>query len=231
MKKIIILIVIVLLAQISYSQININSSGNVGIKKSASSTYDLDIDGTIAINGGHSWASLIFDDSKTSGGNNLVTIRPSNAWYASLGTETYYFGYSYVKQMSSESCFTETLRSNSFINNYGYTFSDERIKTNIKGIETPLDFLLKLEGKQYDMTPINQGLGKDKERKEKKGEYGFIAQDFMKILPELVVQDSLTGLYAINYIGVIPIMVEALKEQQAQIESMQKQIDKLVSKN
>ncbi len=48
---------------------------------------------------------------------------------------------------------------------------------------------------------------------------GFIAQELEKVLPELVAKDA-EGYLSINYIGLIPVLVEALKEQQTQIEAL-----------
>jgi hypothetical protein len=114
------------------------------------------------------------------------------------------------------------LRSNTHINNYNFVFSDVKIKSNIKSIENPLNILLQLNGKKYDMLPDNQGLHKEQEKKEKKDEYGFIAQEFMEVLPELTIFDTLTNLYAINYTGLIPILVEALKYQQVEIDELKR---------
>ncbi len=57
--------------------------------------------------------------------------------------------------------------------------------------------------------------------------FGFVAQEVEKIFPELVRYDSIDGLYAIDYIGFIPLLVETNKIQQAQIDDMQAQIDQL----
>jgi hypothetical protein len=209
-----------------YGQIQVNSSGNVGIKKNASTTYAIDINGKMNISGGNSVNLII--DKYSSSGHNFTAIRPSQAWYATLGTPSHYFGYSYIKAMRSQECLTETLRSNSHINNYGYTFSDRTLKTNIRGIESPISLLSKLEGKKYDITPPATGLLSDeKVQSEKKDEYGFIAQDFINVLPELVLLDSLTGLYAINYTGLIPIIIEALKEQDKINKSLSEEIERL----
>ncbi len=57
---------------------------------------------------------------------------------------------------------------------------------------------------------------------------GFIAQDVAKVYPDLVSEDS-EGALSINYIGFIPLLVEALKEQQAEIDALKLQLGK--SKN
>jgi hypothetical protein len=49
---------------------------------------------------------------------------------------------------------------------------------------------------------------------------GFIAQELKEVFPELVYQETDSSEYSINYIGLIPILVEALKEQQILIEEL-----------
>jgi len=56
---------------------------------------------------------------------------------------------------------------------------------------------------------------------------GFIAQDLQKIFPDLVEEDDM-GFLAVDYIGLIPVIVEAMKEQQTQIEELKEQNKQLV---
>ncbi len=48
---------------------------------------------------------------------------------------------------------------------------------------------------------------------------GVLAQEFEKIYPELVSTDK-DGYKAVNYAQLTPVLLEALKEQQAQIEAL-----------
>ena len=88
--------------------------------------------------------------------------------------------------------------------------SDIKLKKNITPIEDSLNKILSLEGKTYEW--------KDKTKPGK--QYGLIAQDVEKTIPELVEQGETKYL---NYTGIIPVLIEAIKDQQ-------KQIDKLKSK-
>ena len=54
-----------------------------------------------------------------------------------------------------------------------------------------------------------------------KGQYGFIAQEVKEILPSVVTYDEHKKLYAVAYDAVIPVLVEAIKEQQAEIDNQQ----------
>jgi hypothetical protein len=58
---------------------------------------------------------------------------------------------------------------------------------------------------------------------------GFIAQDLKKVFPELVEQDS-AGYFYVDYVGLIPVIIEALKEQQAIIDSQSSKIKELEKK-
>lgn len=55
---------------------------------------------------------------------------------------------------------------------------------------------------------------------------GFIAQDLNKVFPELVHKDS-TGYFHIDYIGLIPVLVEAIKVQASQIETLGNDVTRL----
>ena len=76
-------------------------------------------------------------------------------------------------------------------------------------------------------------------------QYGFLAQEIESVLPEAVRQKNLNvnacatakeksatpadieKFKMVNYTMVVPVLVEAIKEQQKQIEAQQKQIDEL----
>ncbi|MDC0303640.1 tail fiber domain-containing protein [Flavobacteriales bacterium] len=134
-----------------------------------------------------------------------------------------------------------------FLNDLGYTgavlnASDRKIKKDIRPIESALDKILTINGVNYqhdlDKYPT-MGLGD-------KTQYGFIAQELEAVIPELVQEKSLpTGgarkaspdatveentnetFKMVNYIGVIPVLVEAIKEQQQIIEEMKLEIEAL----
>lgn len=114
--------------------------------------------------------------------------------------------------------------------------SDERLKTNIKALSSKVAGMYKLSGKSYKKHPIDAQLSlpnivddnkntikkfEKSNLKQSKGkdEFGFLAQELKEIYPELVSQDSL-GYYSINYIGLIPVLVEAIKEQKSTIDEL-----------
>ncbi|MDR0349803.1 MAG: tail fiber domain-containing protein [Tannerella sp.] len=54
-----------------------------------------------------------------------------------------------------------------------------------------------------------------------KSEYGFIAQDIKKLFPELV-EENAEGILAVNYTGLIPVLLEAIKDLQDRVEKLEK---------
>ena len=98
-----------------------------------------------------------------------------------------------------------------------------------------MEKIIKLEGLQYDLKKAkenNTGSEKEKEFKEKRrtDRLGFIAQDVQSILPEIVVYDKENDKYYIDYVAIIPVLVEAIKEQQAQNEILISEVEKLKTK-
>ncbi len=95
--------------------------------------------------------------------------------------------------------------------------SDIKYKTDIKKIERPLETVQKLSGVSFTW------------KSSKKKSLGFIAQDVEKVLPETI-SKGLDGDLAINYDTISAVLVEALKEQQSQIEDLKREIGELRNK-
>ncbi|MDR2963814.1 MAG: tail fiber domain-containing protein [Bacteroidales bacterium] len=118
-----------------------------------------------------------------------------------------------------------------------YTTSDERLKSNIQPLTHEINKLYQLQGKSYQKTAIvtelQDSLSISLRTEQKRAisedvtEFGYLSQELQKVFPELVHQDAATGYYAVNYTSLIPLIVEALKEQRIEIEKKQIQIDKL----
>ena len=83
---------------------------------------------------------------------------------------------------------------------------------------------------KYDLKPEiyseAEGEWHDKLVEDGKDQFGFLAQELMLVMPELVSLND-NGYYGVNYIDLIPILVEAMKDQQAQIDELQHQIANL----
>lgn len=93
--------------------------------------------------------------------------------------------------------------------------SDARLKANIVSLGATLSKLLQIDGKSYTMK-------KDESKKQK---IGLLAQDIEKVFPELVSESN--GIKSVNYQGIVPILINALKEQDEKMKVQQSQIDKL----
>jgi hypothetical protein len=94
-----------------------------------------------------------------------------------------------------------------------YSSSDKNWKKNIKNINSPLEKLSQINGVEFDWIedePIHGNKGHD---------IGVIAQEIELILPEAV-QTRESGMKAVKYEKVIPLLIEAIKDQQKQIEQL-----------
>ena len=89
--------------------------------------------------------------------------------------------------------------------------SDIRLKENFEPMSNALELVSQLNGFYYTW---KKDAGADKPRK-----LGFIAQEVEKVIPELVKTDS-EGMKSVDYVSVIPVLVEALKHQQKQIDEL-----------
>ncbi len=63
-----------------------------------------------------------------------------------------------------------------------------------------------------------------------KDNIGLSAQEVQKVYPELVSKGQ-DGFLRMNYVDLIPILIEALKEQDAEIEILKKEIEELKTLN
>jgi hypothetical protein len=95
-------------------------------------------------------------------------------------------------------------------------YSDARVKTNIQTIKNALDKTLALRGVTYNRT----------DSEDTRTKVGVIAQETLPILPEVVNQDN-DGMYNVSYGNITALLIEAIKEQQTQIESQKSEIDVL----
>lgn len=96
--------------------------------------------------------------------------------------------------------------------------SDQRLKDNIQDLpEGQLDKILQLQGVSFTM----------RDDESKRNEFGFIAQDVQPIYASLVHETGEDKMLSLNYIGLIPPLIEALKEQNEIIEQHSSVIEKL----
>ena len=101
-------------------------------------------------------------------------------------------------------------------NNITAYYSDDRLKTRLGNIENALDKLMSLNGFHYEANETAQSLGY-----KVKPEVGLSAQEVQAVLPEVVVPAPIDDKYlTIHYERVIPLLVEAIKELKAEVDSL-----------
>ena len=114
----------------------------------------------------------------------------------------------------------EKLTVNGIVKANGAIFiSDKKFKTEINKIQNSLSLVTKLDGKTY-YWKANEFKSKGFSNKKQSG---FIAQEVERIIPEIVHQ-SKNGEKGIDYIALIPYLVESIKEQQNQITILQNKL-------
>lgn len=102
--------------------------------------------------------------------------------------------------------------------------SDLRFKTNITPIINPLQKVMQLRGVTFDWKTKEFPSRTFSENRS----LGFIAQEVEEVLPEVVqTENTSEGYKSVQYDKVVALLVEAIKEQQKQIQSLQKEIKKL----
>jgi hypothetical protein len=93
--------------------------------------------------------------------------------------------------------------------------SDARLKSNIVSLGATLSKILLIDGKSYEMK------GKQK--------IGVLAQDIQEAFPELVSEDE-NKMLSVNYQGLVPVLINAIKEQEDKISRLENLVEQLISK-
>ena len=96
--------------------------------------------------------------------------------------------------------------------------SDRRIKKNIVTIDNALDKVLKLRGVTFQRTDID----------DDKTLMGVVAQEVEEVIPEVVSlgdADDPDSIKSVSYGNMVGVLIEAIKEQQKQIDELKKQIE------
>jgi len=83
--------------------------------------------------------------------------------------------------------------------------SDLSLKTNIQSISNPIDKILQINGVTFNW------------RENNNPSVGIIAQEIEKVFPELVNGENPK---TVNYNGLIGLLIEAIKEQQTEINNL-----------
>jgi hypothetical protein len=93
------------------------------------------------------------------------------------------------------------------------TLSDSTLKTNLVKIQNAVKMVTRLNGYYF-----NWRKGADTDR-----QVGVVAQEVEKVLPEIVSEEG-TGLKSLDYGKLVPLLIEAIKEQQRTIGQLSEEI-------
>ena len=91
-------------------------------------------------------------------------------------------------------------------------YSDARVKENVETIPNALDKVKAMRGVGYNK------IG------EERRSIGVIAQEMLEVMPEAVHKDD-SGMYSVAYGNLVGVLIEAMKEQQAQIDELKAQLN------
>lgn len=100
------------------------------------------------------------------------------------------------------------IKANAFV-----SYSSIRFKKDVEKLENAMDIINQLEGVSYKW--------KDTEKQD----YGFIAEEVGKILPDIVEWEDEENASSIDYIKLISFLVEAVKYQHIMLNELSEKID------
>jgi hypothetical protein len=116
-------------------------------------------------------------------------------------------------------------------------YSDKRLKENLKPIANALDTVRAWTGYTYNANALGASFGYDPEKQE----IGLLAQDVQATTPQAVERapfdtsdvkgESLTGenYLTLKYERLVPVLVEAIKEQDKEIQTLKQQVAALIA--
>ena len=148
------------------------------------------------------------------GGNLTVGGSGNNYFAGNVGIGTTTAGYNL------------TVNGTAWVTGGEWSGSDARWKKNVSPLSGSLDKILKLRGVSFEWRADEFPAVKFSPG----GQIGFIAQEVKKVVPEIVTTDN-SGYLGISYEKLVPVLTEALKEQQRQIEKLKAANSKLESAN
>lgn len=189
-------------------------------------------------NGGY--GSGITWESKRSDANNVQTagriyVAGASSWNSDSTASS-----QFILFLRSANTLTERLRishDGTFTGSASNNISDQRLKENINTITSPLEKIKALTGRTFTW--------KEKAKQPSGTKYGFIAQEVESVVSDLVndqvgllkIKEDESVIYedldaseegewskSVQTTGIIPILVEAMKEQQALIETLQTKV-------
>jgi len=162
--------------------------------------------------------------SSTAGIGIKLNPDPAAPWVATVGSDNSGTNGSYYLYSTSTGSYRFYVLYNGTVNAVSTTItaiSDARLKENIRDLDAGLPQIMALKPRRFDWKP---GKGKDK-----KDDWGWIAQEFEQTFPEMIqtwkdpAPEGEEPYKAVNA-DLIPILVKAMQEQQALIVSLEARV-------
>jgi hypothetical protein len=180
-------------------------SGGIGVAPSYGKIgLTTHISGTLAVANGGTGVT-----SSTGTGNVVLSASPTFT-----GTLTGSVGSFSSTMATGALTVTGAITATTSITSY---YSDDRLKTRTGNIENALEKVLSLDGFHYHANETAVALGYDASKQE----VGLSAQQVQAVLPEVIAPAPIDPQYmTMHYERLVPLLVEAIKEQQKQIEEL-----------
>lgn len=171
-----------------------------------SGEFGMSVTGRLQMKTGTQSAGIWFTNTANSSNNALVGMFTDNdiGFWGSTGTPGWRF---YVNTTFGNAWLQGSLTQN----------SDARLKKNIQPLSNVLSSLSEVNGYTYNWKDENA---------DPSQQVGLIAQEVQNIYPQLV--KEINGKLSVNYNGMIPVLLEAIKEQQKQIEELKKENQEII---
>jgi len=143
----------------------------------------------------------------TSAGSASSATNATNATYATYATNA-----------SGDFYAAGTIRAAGNVVAY---YSDDRLKTRLGYISGALAKVMSLKGFYYEANEVAKQLGYEPVR-----EVGLSAQDVQAVMPETIHPAPIDPQYlTLDYARLVPLLVEAIKEQQILIDALSKKVN------
>ena len=197
------------------SNSNDTASGDIGFSGGVDFTGIVQINGDTVFNGSDSW----------------LRTHGNTGWYsASYGGGTYMIDTTWVRIYGSKRLYVANrIQATGDITAY---YSDERLKTKTGSIDNALDKVKSLHGFTYVENELARSFGYSNEEEQ----VALSAQDVQRVMPQVVslapfdvdtsefsgeiTSKSGEDYLTVDYAKLVPLLVEAIKEQQIQIEEL-----------
>lgn len=208
---------------------DLTSSYSIGVRGQAFSST--------AQSSGQSWGVMGYAGNATNGYNYGVmgVLGGSNTGAGIIGTvggsQSVYVPGTYAGY------FVGDVKVTGLVTSSNITSSDRRLKDNIESLNNKknvVNDLVTLNPVSYNIkqryvkaandTATAKPLYDEKSQLYTKKQYGLVAQEVQEKFPDLVYEDQ-EGYLAVNYNGLIPVLIQSIKELTAEIEVLKKQLN------